>query len=360
MGEQPPCNGLNARNQQAVQKKTKRETAVSQRLINFALPMYKQLTSEQRYTIFVLLQRKCSRKSIAEAIKVHPSTVTRELRRNSSRRGVYKWEKAQKQAEARGRRTPGNRAISRLVWDEVRRHLVNDQWSPEQISGYLARQGFRISHETIYKWIRADKRNRGTLYKYLRHRLKHRRRPVGAAGRHCIPDRVGIEERPGEADGNRFGDFEMDTIVGPNNQQAIVTIVERSTNRLFMKKLEHGKDSRELARAVIGMLLPFKDCIRTITTDNGSEFAAHRMISEALGAKVYFTDPYSSWQKGAIENANGLVRQYIPKGMTFKDVSDEEIRLIQDKINDRPRKKLHFSTPNEIFKQKFSSLRWIM
>lgn len=320
--------------------------------------MYKQLTSEQRYTIFVLLQRKCSKKSIAEAIKVHPSTVTRELRRNSNRRGVYKWDKAQKQAEDRSRRKPGNRSISRLVWDEVRRHLIYDQWSPEQISGYLAKQGFRISHETIYKWIRADKRNRGTLYKHLRHKLKHRHRPVGAAGRHCIPDRVGIEERPEEADGKRLGDFEMDTIVGPNNQHAIVTIVERSTNMLFMKKLRHGKDSKELALAVIGMLAPFKECVRTITTDNGSEFAAHRKIAEAIGARVYFTDPYSSWQKGAIENANGLIRQYIPKGMSFKDISDAEIMAIQGKINGRPRKKLKYSTPEEVFRQKFSSLRW--
>ena len=311
--------------------------------------MYKQLTSEQRYTISVLLQRKCSNKSIAEAIGVHPSIVTRELKRNSSQRGVYKWDKAQKQAEKRSKRTPGNRAISKVIWDEVKRHLVNDQWSPEQISGYLAKDGFKISHETIYKLIRIDKRDRGTLYKHLRHRLKHRSKPVGAAGRYHIPDRVGIEERPKEADGKRFGDFEMDTIVGPNNQQAIVTLVERSTNRLFMEKLKHGKDSKELALVVIDMLKPFKDSIRTITTDNGREFAAHRKIAEAIGASVYFTDPYSSWQKGAIENANGLIRQYIPKGMSFKDVSDSQIRKIQDKINNRPRKKLHFSSPDELF-----------
>lgn len=311
--------------------------------------MYKQLTSEQRYTISVLLQRKCSKKSIAEAIGVHPSTVTRELKRNSSQRGVYKWDKAHKQAEKRSKRSPGNRAISKVIWDEVRHHLVNDQWSPEQISGYLAKSGSKISHETIYKWIRIDKRDRGTLYKHLRHRLKHRSRPVGAAGRYHIPNRVGIEERPKEVDGKRFGDFEMDTIVGPNNQQAIVTLVERSTNRLFMEKLKHGKDSKELTLTVIKMLTPYKDSIRSITTDNGREFAAHAKISEAIGVRVYFTDPYSSWQKGAIENANGLIRQYIPKGMPFKNVSDSQIRQIQDKINNRPRKKLHFSSPDELF-----------
>lgn len=311
--------------------------------------MYKQLTSEQRYTISVLLQRKCSKKSIAEAIGVHPSTVTRELKRNSSQRGVYKWDKAHKQAEKRSKRSPGNRAISKVIWDEVRHHLVNDQWSPEQISGYLAKSGSKISHETIYKWIRIDKRDRGTLYKHLRHRLKHRSRPVGAAGRYHIPNRVGIEERPKEVDGKRFGDFEMDTIVGPNNQQAIVTLVERSTNRLFMEKLKHGKNSKELTLTVIKMLTPYKDSIRSITTDNGREFAAHAKISEAIGVRVYFTDPYSSWQKGAIENANGLIRQYIPKGMPFKNVSDSQIRQIQDKINNRPRKKLHFSSPDELF-----------
>lgn len=311
--------------------------------------MYKQLTSEQRYTISVLLQRKCSKKSIAEAIGVHPSTVTRELKRNSSQRGVYKWDKAHKQAEKRSKRSPGNRAISKVIWDEVRHHLVNDQWSPEQISGYLAKSGSKISHETIYKWIRIDKLDRGTLYKHLRHRLKHRSRPVGAAGRYHIPNRVGIEERPKEVDGKRFGDFEMDTIVGPNNQQAIVTLVERSTNRLFMEKLKHGKDSKELTLTVIKMLTPYKDSIRSITTDNGREFAAHAKISEAIGVRVYFTDPYSSWQKGAIENANGLIRQYIPKGMPFKNVSDSQIRQIQDKINNRPRKKLHFSSPDELF-----------
>lgn len=175
------------------------------------------------------------------------------------------------------------------------------------------KDGFKISHETIYKWIRIDKRDRGTLYKHLRHRLKHRSKPVGAAGRYHIPDRVGIEERPKEADGKRFGDFEMDTIVGPNNQQAIVTLVERSTNRLFMEKLKHGKDSKELALVVIDMLKPFKDSIRTITTDNGREFAAHRKIAEAIGTSVYFTDPYSSWQKELLRMPMGSSGSTYPK-----------------------------------------------
>ena len=314
--------------------------------------MYKQLTSEQRYTISVLLSKGLKKKEIAEAIGVSNYTITRELQRNSSKRGVYKWEIAQKQAEKRSKRTPGNRAISKAIWSSVKHYLVDEQWSPEQISGYLAKDGIKISHETIYAWIREDKRNRGTLYKHLRHRLKHRKKYVGA-GRSCIINRKSIHERPAEADGKRFGDLEMDTIVGPNNQQAIVTLVDRNTNMLFMKKLKYGKDAKNLALTVIEMLKPIKKKLKTITTDNGKEFSAHEIISEALGVDVFFTDPYSSWQKGAIENANGLIRQYIPKKVSFNDYDDKDIKDIEEKINRRPRKKLGFETPIERFSKIF-------
>ena len=314
--------------------------------------MYKQLTSEQRYTISVLLSKGLKKKEIAEAIGVSNSTITRELQRNSNKRGVYKWEIAQKQAEKRSKRTPGNRAISKAIWSSVKHYLVDEQWSPEQISGYLAKDGIKISHETIYAWIREDKRNRGTLYKHLRHRLKHRKKYVGA-GRSCIINRKSIHERPAEADGKRFGDLEMDTIVGPNNQQAIVTLVDRNTNMLFMKKLKYGKDAKNLALTVIEMLKPIKKKLKTITTDNGKEFSAHEIISEALGVDVFFTDPYSSWQKGAIENANGLIRQYIPKKVSFNDYDDKDIKDIEEKINRRPRKKLGFETPIERFSKIF-------
>lgn len=314
--------------------------------------MYKQLTSEQRYTISVLLSKGLKKKEIAEAIGVSNSTITRELQHNSSKRGVYKWEIAQKQAEKRSKRTPGNRAISKAIWSSVKHYLVDEQWSPEQISGYLAKDDIKISHETIYAWIREDKRNSGTLYKHLRHRLKHRKKYVGA-GRSCIINRKSIHERPAEADGKRFGDLEMDTIVGPNNQQAIVTLVDRNTNMLFMKKLKYGKDAKNLALTVIEMLKPIKKKLKTITTDNGKEFSAHEIISEALGVDVFFTDPYSSWQKGAIENANGLIRQYIPKKVSFNDYDDKDIKDIEEKINRRPRKKLGFETPIERFSKIF-------
>ena len=310
--------------------------------------MYKQLTSEQRYTISVLLQNRTKQKEIAKAINVSPSTVSREIRRNSGVRGRYNWETAQANAVQTKRRKPGNHSISKDVMEEAKHLLVTEQWSPEQISGVLAKDGKYISHETIYRMIRKDKAEGGTLYKHCRHKLKRRARPVGGR-RISIPNRTSISERPAEVDGKRFGDFEMDTIVGRGNHGAIVTLIERSTSMLFMRKLKKGKNAKDLARTVIHLLSPFKEQVKSITTDNGTEFACHEMIGKSLGVTIYFADPYASWQKGAIENANGLIRQYVPKTETFEHVSHQQITKYSKKINIRPRKKLEFKTPHECF-----------
>ena len=310
--------------------------------------MYKQLTSEQRYTISVLLQNRTKQKEIAKAINVSPSTVSREIRRNSGVRGRYNWETAQANAVQTKRKKPGNHSINKEVMEEARHLLVTEQWSPEQISGVLAKDGKYISHETIYRMIRKDKAEGGTLYKHCRHKLKRRARPVGGR-RISIPNRTSISERPAEVDGKRFGDFEMDTIVGRGNHGAIVTLIERSTSMLFMRKLKKGKNAKELARTVIHLLSPFKEHVKSITTDNGTEFACHEMIGKSLGVTIYFADPYASWQKGAIENANGLIRQYVPKTETFEHVSHQQITKYSKKINIRPRKKLEFKTPQECF-----------
>ena len=310
--------------------------------------MYKQLTSEQRYTISVLLQNRTKQKEIAKAINVSPSTVSREIRRNSGVRGRYNWETAQANAVQTKRRKPGNHSINKDVMEEAKHLLVTEQWSPEQISGVLAKDGKYISHETIYRMIRKDKAEGGTLYKHCRHKLKRRARPVGGR-RISIPNRTSISERPAEVDGKRFGDFEMDTIVGRGNHGAIVTLIERSTSMLFMRKLKKGKNAKDLARTVIHLLSPFKEHVKSITTDNGTEFACHEMIGKSLGVTIYFADPYASWQKGAIENANGLIRQYVPKTETFEHVSHQQITKYSKKINSKPRKKLEFKTPYECF-----------
>ena len=232
---------------------------------------------------------------------------------------------------------------------------MDEQWSPKQISGWLKKnEGTSISHETIYKLIRADES--GRLAKNCRHKMKYHRRHSKAKETKAtnIKNRKSIHERPIEADGKRFGDWEMDLIVD-SNSNAILTMIERSTNYLVMAKLKGGKKAMPLAKTVWRLLLPYKgENLKTITTDNGSEFAAHEWITEKLGVPVFFTDAYSSWQKGAVENTNKLVRQYIPKGMDISSVTDKRIASIQAKINRRPREKLDFSTPKEEFFRVYS------
>lgn len=193
-----------------------------------------------------------------------------------------------------------------------------------------------VSVERIYQYIRQDKAEGGDLYRNCRHRLKHRRRPVG---KHIpLRDRVSIDERPASADGTRYGDWEMDTIVGPGNKDAILTLVERSQGYSIIARLPKGKDADGLPRVAYRELLPYMGYIRSITTDNGTEFARHRELAKALGTKIYFTHPYASWEKDLIEYTNKLYRQYIPKGVRFDSYTDQQIKQIQYKINARPRK----------------------
>ena len=311
------------------------------------------LTREQRYAIYLGRQAKRTQKQIADEIGVSQSTVSRELRRGSKGLGGYNWLTAQEKAEARKSRSPGNRSMDRLVLWEALHLLESRQWSPEQISGYLARQGKRISHETIYKHVRADL---DRYAKHCHHHMRYKRKrkavpkPTGATN---IPNRVSIHQRPPEADGNRFGDWEMDLIVD-FKQNAILSLVERSTDMQILEKLPQGKKAVPLANAVYRLLFPFKKHLLSITTDNGSEFAAHELLTKKLNVPVFFADAYSSWQKGNVENANKLVRFYLPKGTDFENVSNTTLRRIQKELNARPRKKLDFSTPLKEFYRHFS------
>lgn len=318
--------------------------------------MYHQLTSQQRSQIFALLQSKTPRKDIAFIVGCSQSTLSREIKRNSTAKGNYLWNKAHAKAMGRRKRTTSNRSKDPAIVWEALNLLKDEDWSPEQISADMKKRGKNISHELIYRHIRADES--GELASHCRHKMKYNRhgRPDRTTKVKNIPERVSIHERPTEADGTRFGDWEMDTIVGKDGKGAIVTLTERSTNMLLMERLPDGKRPEPLAKVVIRLLFPYRHTIRTITTDNGSEFCAHRLISRALAPKeaknanlVFFADSYSSWQKGAIENINKLIRQYIPKGTDFSDLSDAFIRRIQYKINRRPRKKLNFDTPKNVF-----------
>ena len=307
-----------------------------------------QLTREQRYTISVMYQQGFSKKSIAETIGKDKSVVSREIKRNSDEKGKYRFTYAQEQADLRKERLSQPRKFTGEVRNRIERYMRKYQWSPEQIAGYCRRKGYAmVSVERIYQYIRQDKANGGDLYTHCRFKLKHRKRPVG---KHIpIKDRVSIDERPKEADGSRFGDWEMDLIVGPRNKDAMLTLTERSQNYAIITKLPDGKDADGVAKAAYRELLPFIGHIRSITTDNGTEFANHKWLARALKTTIYFAHPYCSWEKGLIEYTNRLFRQYIPKGVPFSNFTEEQVKQIQYKSNARPRKKLDFRSPIELF-----------
>lgn len=320
--------------------------------------MSNQLIEAQRYEIYLGLKRKWSYSRIAREIGVDKSTVCREVRRNAKKDGSYVWKYAQALCCSRKHGFKGNHRKADELWWRIDR-MIEEDWSPGQITGVLRKEGIGICKQTIYNHVHADRS--GKLAKHMPHELKYTRRmrkqPVTRASN--IKDRTSIHERPKEADGKRFGDWEMDTIVDSYGH-AILTLTERSTNFILMERLRDGRKAVPAAKVAVRLLFPYRSKVRTITTDNGCEFAAHQTITKALTAKggekvvVYFTDAYSSWQKGAIENANKLIRKYIPKRADFNDYTDAYIKKVQYKLNRRPREKLNFDTPIHCFFRFFS------
>ena len=298
-----------------------------------------------------------TQKEIAAEIGKHPSTICREYKRNATRHGRYNDAKAQAMAQERRRRGEPHNKIPRLLLWRIEQWITEEQWSPAQIVGVMAKEGTRISRQTIYNYIHADKS--GRLLANTRHKGKYKRRsrkerkPTKATN---IPNRTSIHERPKEADGTRFGDWEMDLIVGKDGYGAILVLTERNTSYCIIEKLPHGKNAKEIAKAVVRLLYAYRlDGVLTITTDNGSEFSAHQQITKGLdGVTVYFADSYCSWQKGLVEYTNKLIRQYIPKETDFHKVTPGFIKKIQNKLNRRPREKLKFSTPLAEFFRHFS------
>lgn len=320
--------------------------------------MSNQLIEAQRYEIYLGLKRKWSISRISREICVSKSTVSREIKRNSKPSGGYVWKYAQAKCDSRRHGLNGNHRKPDELWWRIDR-MIEEDWSPGQIAGVLRKEGVMICKQTIYNHVHADLS--GKLAKHMPHELKYTRRmkkqPVTKASN--IKDRTSIHERPLEADGRRFGDWEMDTIVDSYGH-AILTLTERSTNFMLMERLPQGRKAAPTAKAVVRLLFPYRDKVRTITTDNGCEFAAHLDITKGLSTKkgeritVFFTDSYSSWQKGAIENTNKLIRKYIPKKANFEDLTDRYIKNVQHRLNKRPREKLNFDTPKHCFFEKFS------
>ena len=317
----------------------------------------KHLSEGQRYEISALLRAHHTKSEIAGIVGVHKSTITRELKRNCylGTKNYYP-EYAQRKADQRRRLRSMNfkKTIPRSVYETARRFIVEEQYSPEQVVGYCRVNGIKMcSHESLYKWIWTDKRRGGTLYLSLRrHGRKYMKRGSVNNSRSLIPNAVDISERPVIVDKrSRFGDFEIDTIVSAFHQQHILTIVERKIGLLFMARLKKPT-AQEAADKLISILSPLakKGYVKTITADNGGQFAQHERVASCLGAEFYFARPYHSWERGTNENTNGLIRQYIPKKSNFDDYSDEDLIKIQSRLNSRPRKRLGYSTPIELFK----------
>ena len=290
---------------------------------------------------------------IAAILGVHPSTISRELARNTGLRG---YRPKQAQQKTLHRRFTARKALKMKpeTIDYIESKLA-EQHSPEQIAERMKLDpdwhGPAVSHERIYQHVWQDKAQGGMLYKYLRigGTKQRRKRRNSRDMRGTIKNRVGIQERPNIVERKiRIGDWEGDTVVGKNHQGALVTLVDRKSKLTLIGKVDrYTAEAVEITIISLMELLPRRNY--TLTVDNGKEFASHESIADTLQIKVYFADPYSAWQRGLNENTNGLIRQYVPKGSDVRSLTDRQIQHIMDRLNNRPRKSLGFLTPNEVF-----------
>ncbi len=303
---------------------------------------YTHLTQEERYQIYTLLREGFSKRYIAWRLNRSPSTISREIKRNRARNGYFA-KHAHKLARRRHHSNP--KRIPCDIWVQVIAYLEL-QWSPEQIASQVA-----VSLHSIYRFIQQDKSKGGVLFHNLRFRNQRKRKYGSIETRGQLTNRKSIHDRPAEIEQrSRFGDLEIDTIVGKNHQQSLVSIVDRKTGYLWLKKCSTRK-AEEVCQATIILLEPIKEQLKTITADNGKEFSLHEYAAQELDVDWYFADPYSAWQRGTNENTNGLIRQYVRKGSDLNDYTDAYIAEITQRLNHRPRKRLGFKSPSQVLFQ---------
>ena len=304
---------------------------------------YNHLSQNERYQIFALMKAGLNQTQVALTLGRSKSTISREIQRNSGLKG-YRPKQASLKSEVRAL---GSRNAKKVSVDTLKSafDLVRQEWSPEQIAGTM-----NISHETVYRHVYADKDCGGKLFMHLRSQKKRRKRYAsGRQRRGQIPNRRSIHERPAVVDLRlEVGHWEGDTVIGARHKQAIVTLVERKSGYAKLFKVKN-KTAELVSAAMIKSLKPFDGLVDTITLDNGKEFADHQRVDLELGSTIYFADPFASWQRGTNENFNGLLRQYIPKDRPLSTVTKEELKMIENKLNHRPRKRLGFRTPHEVF-----------
>ncbi|AQQ70756.1 Transposase, IS30 family [Limihaloglobus sulfuriphilus] len=314
---------------------------------------YKQLTEDDRIEIYAMKQAGNQQKQIAAALGVSPSTISRELARNTGLRG---YRPKQAQQKALYRRMAARKAVKmKPETIEYIESRLRQQHSPEQIAKRMKTdphwQGPAVSHERIYQHIWQDKARGETLYTHLRiaGTKQRRKRRNSRDRRGTIKNRVGIEKRPPVVERkNRIGDWEGDTVVGKNHQGALVTLVDRKSKLTLIGKVDRYT-AEAVERTIIALIGTLPRRTYTLTVDNGKEFSNHESIAHNLKIKVFFADPYSAWERGLNENTNGLIRQYVPKGSDIRMLTNQKIEHIMNRLNNRPRKSLGFLTPNEVF-----------
>jgi IS30 family transposase len=315
---------------------------------------YTHLTQDERYQIAILTKAGHDRSDIARVMNRHKSSIGREMKRNRGERG-YRPKQAHEFSQARMRACENGPRVAAETWAMVDVKL-GETWSPEQISGHLKVNGqSTVSHESIYQRIYADKRTGGTLHLALRCQKARRKRYGTRERRGTIPNQVCIDLRPAiVAERGRFGDWEADLVIGAGQKQALVTINERTSRYALIAHVPF-KTAQAVSDAMISLLTPFAARVHTLTTDNGKEFAQHERIAEELDADFFFAHPYASWERGANENMNGLIRQFFPKKMCFDSITPDQVAFAMHCLNHRPRKCLGFKTPHEVFMKQLHS-----
>ena len=326
---------------------------------------YKQLNLHQRYQIQALLQVGSSKGVIAKILEVHPSTIYRELERNTAKRGrtagEYVATNAQRRTDERHKSKPKEILLTESMKKRIDGLLRKERWSPELISERLSLQGeICVSHETIYQWIWEMKKSKkrsnaeySDLYKYLRHEGRRQKRGNTKDKRGVIKGRVGIEERPSVVDERlRIGDIEVDLMMGSNHKSALLVMTDRASLITMIERLS-GKSASEVYEKMKKRLTNFSSSwVKTLTFDNGKEFALHQEIGQLLNAKTYFTRPYTSQDKGTVENRIGVIRRFFPKKTDLRKISDERIKEVERLLNYRPVRKFNYKNPIEVLLEK--------
>ena len=309
---------------------------------------YAHLSQGERYQIQNLHSGGFSAGEIGREMNRATATISRELRRNANEVGRYQARLAHRQSRKRRHAASTQTRIDVGRWAQVEARLTTEQWSPVQIASEVS-----ISHERIYQHIAADRQRGGKLWLHLRCRKQRCHHRCGTPRQRQRFHGRRIDERPAIVESRkRVGDWEGDTIVGKGLAR-VVTLVDRKSGLLRMRRVPNG-EAATVMRAIVHALHPLQSRVHTLTWDNGSEFAEHALIDIALTAKSYFAEPYSSWQRGTNENTNGLTRQYLPKRCDLSEYSDADIQVIEDKLNRRPRKRLGFRTPQQVFDASFN------